>query len=292
MHAAAFGLAAAAALIGSTALGAAPTPPPAPAVPCGFVTFLPTSAPHVSGGTMTERIRATVSFADGHTETATFPYLWVYPKGEQTDPWSATNLRDPNLTVAMQLPPPGTDVKTLPPIIAYVVAHTDARGFTTLANCPSHGSPQGSPLPIGRKSAFVDMPPLLRFVDESPPDSPVKILEATLSPVGAEGHRMHDLVEQCVTFENHSGRIISKVRIAFSYVTDDPKRIATVTLNHAGALVPGAVVQGVRRDPSALADALSDTSNCRVFGWPGERTVLKVSVASVSFSDGSTWPQR
>ncbi|MDQ6944558.1 MAG: hypothetical protein M3169_18825 [Candidatus Eremiobacteraeota bacterium] len=103
--------------------------------PCGVVTFLPHDAPRYSNGTAYETVRATVSFMDGHSETAEFPYKWVYPNGEQTDPWSSTNLKKPDFTIAMQLPPVGA-ATNLPPLILYIVKHTGPDGFTDLAECP------------------------------------------------------------------------------------------------------------------------------------------------------------
>jgi hypothetical protein len=105
--------------------------------PCGFVSFIPHGAPRYNNGTATETVRATVSFPDGHTETAEFPYKWVYPNGEQNDPWSNTNLkRDPNGDTAMQPPPPGADVAGYPPLIRYIISHTNSSGYTLLEPCP------------------------------------------------------------------------------------------------------------------------------------------------------------
>jgi hypothetical protein len=103
--------------------------------PCGVVTFLPHDAPRYSNGTAYETVRATVSFMDGHTETAEFPYKWVYPNGEQNDPWSSTNLKKPDFEIPMQLPPVGA-ATNLPPLIAYIVKHTRPDGFTDLQDCP------------------------------------------------------------------------------------------------------------------------------------------------------------
>jgi hypothetical protein len=104
--------------------------------PCGFVEFRPHGPPRYSNGTATETIRATVSFPDGHTETAEFPYKWVYPNGEQSDPWSDTNLRKGDFPVNLQTPPPGSDVGSYPPLVQYILKHSDQSGFTDLPNCP------------------------------------------------------------------------------------------------------------------------------------------------------------
>ncbi len=81
-----------------------------------------------------------MTFPDGHTESARFPYPWVYPNAEQTDPWSNTNLKDPDFVTTLRFPPPGTDPSTFPPLIQYILKHTDTGGYTNLQPCPrNHG---------------------------------------------------------------------------------------------------------------------------------------------------------
>lgn len=104
--------------------------------PCGFVEFLPTEPPHYSNGTATETIRAKVTFPDGHAESVSFPYKWVYPNGEQTDPWSATNSRKGNFPVTLQTPPPGSDLGLFPLLVQYILKHSDSSGYTDLPDCP------------------------------------------------------------------------------------------------------------------------------------------------------------
>jgi len=104
--------------------------------PCGVVEFLPYNSPHYDKGTAYEPVQATVTFPDGHQEKARFPYPWVYPDGEHTDPWSETNLKNPNYETTLQPPPPGADRSTYPALIQYILAHTDARGYTDLPECP------------------------------------------------------------------------------------------------------------------------------------------------------------
>jgi hypothetical protein len=107
--------------------------------PCGQVEFQPTGSPRYQNGTAYEPMSAKVTFPDGHQETANFPYRWVYPNGEQTDPWSDTNLRkDPNGPTPMQPPPPGSDVSSFPPLIQYIVRHTGPDGYTYLQPCPKN----------------------------------------------------------------------------------------------------------------------------------------------------------
>ncbi len=112
--------------------------------PCGFVEFKPLGPPRYANGTANERIRAIVSFPDGHEEEVTFPYAWVYPNGEQTDPWSNTNLKKlgelaPHETpppIALQMPPPGSDTASYPPLVQYILSHSRENGTTVLQECP------------------------------------------------------------------------------------------------------------------------------------------------------------
>jgi hypothetical protein len=104
--------------------------------PCGEVDFLPHGAPVYRNGTASEIITATVKFGDGHSQDVRFPYPWVYPDGEKNDPWSSTNLKNPDLVVPLQLPPPGLDTSSWDPLILYILKHTNASGFTDLVDCP------------------------------------------------------------------------------------------------------------------------------------------------------------
>jgi hypothetical protein len=104
--------------------------------PCGVVEFKPTAAPKYNNGTASEPVEATVTFPDGHRESARFPYVWVYPDGEQTDPWSDTNLKNPNFVTTLRFPPAGADPSVYPPLIQYILKHTDPQGYTNLQPCP------------------------------------------------------------------------------------------------------------------------------------------------------------
>ena len=104
--------------------------------PCGVVDFKPYAAPRYNNGTASEPVEATVTFPDGHRETARFPYPWLYPNGEQTDPWSDTNLKNPNFITTLRFPPAGSDPATYPPLIQYILKHTDSGGYTNLQPCP------------------------------------------------------------------------------------------------------------------------------------------------------------
>ena len=104
--------------------------------PCGAVDLMPDDEPQHRGSAVSEHVVATVSFPDRHQESAAFPYRWVYPSGEETDPWSTTNLQKPGMTIPLVLPPPRADVSSYPPLIQYILKHTDANGITDLSPCP------------------------------------------------------------------------------------------------------------------------------------------------------------
>lgn len=105
--------------------------------PCGDVEFVPDEAPKYRGGTAAESIRATVRFPDGHTESAEFPYPWIYPDAADTDPWSSRNIADPDFPARAQLPPPGADTSRFPDLIRYILNHTRSDGTTVLQDCPT-----------------------------------------------------------------------------------------------------------------------------------------------------------
>ncbi len=104
--------------------------------PCGIVEFKPIAAPKYDHGAASEPVEATVTFPDGHHESALFPYPWIYSNGEQSDPWSDTNLKNPNFITTLRFPPAGADASTYPPLIQYILKHTDPQGYTYLKPCP------------------------------------------------------------------------------------------------------------------------------------------------------------
>jgi hypothetical protein len=103
--------------------------------PCGFVDLIPFQQPDHSGLITYEHVRATVSFPDGRTQEADFPYRWAYTDPAD-DPWSPRNLPNPNFVTRVQLPPPGTDTSRFSDLIRYILAHTRSDGTTILQECP------------------------------------------------------------------------------------------------------------------------------------------------------------
>jgi hypothetical protein len=276
---------------GATAPDATPAPSPAAAVvPCGFVTFIPAGAPRFVNGTAYERIKTTVSFSDGHTETAEFPYYWVYPNGELTDPWSSTNLRRGDFAVTMQLPPAGTDVTTFPVLIQYVLKHTTRDGNTDLRACT--GPRKGFDIPTGLDRARSPAPPpaWLPFVDDTPRDAPVTIVEATTFPNLSSFSSKGNIVNACVTFWNRSPQTVEAIRFTFTYFDAAGKLSTIQALDRYGWFAPGAVVEGVRRDRSPARADNETRKNCRLMGVNGELGVNHVAVTAVEFIDHATWP--
>ena len=104
---------------------------------CGFVEFVPKGAPKYRNGAASEVVDAIVHFADGHTERARFPYPWVYQNGEHDDPWSSTNLKNPDFEILVQFPPAGMPLSGDDTYVKYILDHSDPRnGLTTLPPCP------------------------------------------------------------------------------------------------------------------------------------------------------------
>lgn len=103
--------------------------------PCGYVRFAPVAgSPTYVGRKWYERIQAIVQYPDGHIETGTFPYQWVYPT-QTADPFSPVNAHK-NDPVPMQTPPPGFDMSGANSVVQFVVSHTRPDGRTVLPLCP------------------------------------------------------------------------------------------------------------------------------------------------------------
>ncbi|MBV8368526.1 MAG: hypothetical protein JO036_06270 [Candidatus Eremiobacteraeota bacterium] len=121
--------------VAETRSGSAATPVTSatPREDCATVEFLPYAQTRYVDGTAYEKMQVRVTYADGHRDSALFPYEWSFPKSE--DPWSDENLQK-HFDVLMQFPPAGTDVTALPPPIRYVLQHTHPDGTNDFAPCP------------------------------------------------------------------------------------------------------------------------------------------------------------
>jgi hypothetical protein len=110
---------------------------PAAHEPCGYVDFAATGNPTTdqSTGRVWEYIQMTVHFPDGSYQSVDLDYPWYYPNAT-ADPWSEYNEKnDPNAPATFQFPP-ADKVSTEPPLVSYVIQHTDAEGYTKLRECP------------------------------------------------------------------------------------------------------------------------------------------------------------
>jgi len=105
--------------------------------PCGVVTF---SDPHGSrydpktGGFYVD-IRLSVDFPDGHAESVLLDYPFYYATASE-NPWSEQNLADPDFPTRFQTPPPALAAQE-PPLVRYVIAHSNPNGTTMLQECPT-----------------------------------------------------------------------------------------------------------------------------------------------------------
>ncbi len=79
-------------------------------------------------------VAMTVHFADRRTESLLLDYAWFYPNSA-SNPWAQQNLDDPNFPTRFQSPPPGKRASE-PPLVLYVIAHSNGDGLTLLKSCP------------------------------------------------------------------------------------------------------------------------------------------------------------
>ena len=104
-------------------------------VPCGYVAFQNIPPDHLnSNGGIDVNILMTVHFPDGKAASTRLDYPFHYPD-EASNPFSASNM-----SRAMKIPlqrPPADRAGNEPPLVAYVLAHTNADGYTLLQTCPS-----------------------------------------------------------------------------------------------------------------------------------------------------------
>lgn len=108
--------------------------------PCGFVEF---SDPHGSRYDPNTHgfwvdISLSVHYPDGHTDSVLLDYPFYYPN-EAANPWSTQNIKDPTFPTRFQPPPPDKR-DSEPPIVQYVMQHSDKGGFTLLKDCPQASS--------------------------------------------------------------------------------------------------------------------------------------------------------
>jgi hypothetical protein len=195
----------------------------------------------------------------------------------------------------MQVPPPSMDVNTFTPLIRYVLRHTRPDGYTNLEECGqprTHAAlPLGEPAAVGVRPPAIPVAPMwLTFTDDTPPDAPVKIVDATMYTLYSELGGGANWVRQCVTFWNRSLKTVTAIRFSFSYLDAAGALKMIQPIDRFGPFAPGVVVEGIRRGQATGRSAPESLKNCRSFLWAGEPGVNRVAVTSVEFEDHSTWP--
>lgn len=105
---------------------------PAAHEPCGEVDFAPNGNPTTDRtGRIWEYIAIIVHFPDGSEQSVDLDYPFFY-NGESDDPFIKGH---DNIPATFQFPP-ANQAPNEPPLVQYVVQHTDANGYTKLRDCP------------------------------------------------------------------------------------------------------------------------------------------------------------
>ena len=102
------------------------------AAPCGSVSFDPVHTQTGRDGSQAVTVQMNVTLSDGREVSGTLGWHWHYPSVE-ANPFNSKN---PDESIPLQLPPPGTDLSSLAGPIAYAVRHTDAGGLLAFEPCP------------------------------------------------------------------------------------------------------------------------------------------------------------
>jgi hypothetical protein len=238
---------------------------------CGAVAFYAVRAPVLAGRTIEETLAVLVHFADGHDETATWPYPWTYRDGDQNDPWSGTNQRGRSVPFpGVQTAPRGADTSTYPPLVRFVLAHTDRNGKTNLPYCPPYGTPTRYPDPTG-----------ITFIDDAPRDSPVEIDDPRLYTIG------------CLGFRNRTMQTLTVVHFTLTNVDAAGREQKAEHIDRFGSFAPGVLIAGYPRGMSWGRTSNNMLRNCRWnYPWEPEFRVVRIGVTGATFADGTTWSPR
>jgi hypothetical protein len=113
--------------------------------PCGDVYLLPGRTDYRPDGTVLQHVYAKVILRDGDVELGTFPYPFVYA-AEKLNPFAHDDQLRPDKGVPVQMPPPGSDVSTMPAMVQFVLKFTSpATGLTILPDCNGDASAPPTP---------------------------------------------------------------------------------------------------------------------------------------------------
>ncbi|MBD5656075.1 MAG: hypothetical protein IAI50_12995, partial [Candidatus Eremiobacteraeota bacterium] len=103
--------------------------------PCADIYLLPGRLSFRKDGAAVQEVLAKLVLRDGSVEIGKFPYPFVY-SAEAQNPFRHDVGLAQNGGIAVQLPPAGTDVSTLPESVQVVLEHTNAStGVTDLPEC-------------------------------------------------------------------------------------------------------------------------------------------------------------
>ena len=284
-----------------------PVPQQYAAEKCADVEYYQAGLTRIEAGTAYEAIRAVLTFADGHREQALFPYPWVYANAYATDPWTAAP--PPKgavyVRVAVQRPPAGFDLSTLPPQIALVLAHTDERGFVDLPGCSGAAPPMTESdlnrilwRSADRNTAAAQIEITRKYFYYGTEYLPRSSLSGYAGPYTYDG--------ECVSFVNRAPRTATRVRFVFTYLGTTGTVLGSDPLERRGSFAPNVLIEGLREglNPNAIPMARM-MQNCvrppngdmrgSVFELrtaDRQRQVvsgIRVSVEAVDYDDGTTW---
>ncbi len=101
--------------------------------PCGYVDFEPTQEARVDRptGRVWEYVSIVVHFPDGSVQSVPLDYTFFYPSEDQ-DPFLKGH---ENIPATFQFPPQNQRPNE-PPLVQYVIDHTNVDGYTLLKECP------------------------------------------------------------------------------------------------------------------------------------------------------------
>jgi hypothetical protein len=116
--------------------------------PCVTVGFHAAAGGKATNG-HTQRVEVVAYLQDGRSLVAVFPYDWTYEDPARDNPFYGANVFRYRTPFAVQLPKERLEKQSLPPIIAYVLEHTDAGGHLHTKSCPPSTPPPATTLHEG-----------------------------------------------------------------------------------------------------------------------------------------------
>lgn len=202
--------------------------------PCVTMVFRATQQTDPTGHR--EYVYATAKFRDGREAGAMFPYVWTYADPARQSPFFGTNTFQSDVPLRIQRVPRALDPRTVSPVIAYILEHTDPGGRYHGRPCP--------PWSIPDRTFFerVSEGLIPRRVHHAADDG----LVAEIAPVSD-----HGVISVCALAVNIGPKPVRRVRLRW----DLKLRSETVTTPRDWdvSLAPS----DVPRERAALSDALA-----------------------------------